>query len=181
MSRKLLKFIRIADGKPYADSKKHELRMRRWLIEAGFKKHDIKYQPYGSNNPPDWLVKVDSKWVELECKTSLEAKVSFNDTPPSKNVLYIFSSKRHNDTMVFYGQDVFKRGVKKSFDEYIKKAKALEKKYINECMLSKRLNPYGFVPGFRLRLQQRGGMKVTDFFAPGTRELLVRKAKQRNI
>jgi hypothetical protein len=181
MSRKLLKFIRIADGKPYADAFSHETRVGHWLKLAGFKAKDIKYQPYGTNNPPDWVVRVGTKWIHVECKTSKKSRAAFNDTPPSNNTLIVFSSKSHNDTMVFYGGDVYKKGVRKKIDEYIKKVRLLEKRYGILCTKSKRSNPYGFVPGFRLRLQQRGGMKVTDFFVLETRDELVRKAKQRHI
>lgn len=181
MNKKLLKFIRIADGKPYANPQAHEKRVGNWLKQSGFKPNDIKYQPYGNSNPPDWIVKVNGKWIHVECKTSLESRISFNDTPPEKNTLFVFSSKKRNDTMVFYGGDVFKRRVSQLFSDYIRKVKSLERRYIKYCMEFKRTNPYGFVPGFRLRLQQRGGMIMTDFFGPDKRELLVRKAKQRKI
>jgi hypothetical protein len=181
MSRKLLTFIRIAEGKTYADAQAHETRVGHWLKRAGFKAKDIKYQPYGSTNPPDWLVKINGKWTEIECKTSLKSRASFGDTPPNKDTLFVFSSKSHNDTMVFYGGDIYKQATRKLIDDYTIKVKTLEKKYGILCTQSKRTNPFGIIPGFRLRLRQRGGMKVTDFFGPGIRESLVKKAKQRHI
>jgi len=181
MNKRLLKFIRLVDGQPYAGPKEHETRVGKWLLECGFTTNDIKYQPYGINNPPDWIVRVGKKWLHVECKTSLKSCVSFNDTPPDKETLFVFSSRRHDDTMVFFGGDVYKKKVRDTINLYIKKVRALERKFGNICTESKRTNPYGFIPGFRLRLRQRGGMQVTDFFIPQIREALVKKAKQRKL
>jgi hypothetical protein len=179
MSRRLLNFMRLADGQPYTSPQAHEKRVGVWLKKSGFK--EIKYQPYGTTCHPDWLVKDGNRWIEVECKTSLKSRISFNNTPPGRDTLYVFSSKRHNDTMLFYGGDVYKRHAKKTVQIFLQQVRKLEKKFTAVCLKSKRTNPYGFVPGFRLTLQQRGGMGSTDFFAPKTRELLVKKAKQRHI
>jgi hypothetical protein len=178
MSRRILDFIRIADGKPYTSPEKHEWRVGKWLKIVGFKSNRIKYQPYGNNNPPDWIVKVGTRWHHIECKTSKKTSAAFNNTAPGKDTLFVFSSQIRNDTMVFYGGDVYKASIKKLVEEYERKAKGLEKKYSNLCIVSKG-NPYGFVPGFRLCIRQRGDMQ--NFFIPETRDMLVRKAKQRHL
>jgi len=171
----MITFINIAVGKRYAGATAHEKRVGNWLKQAGFK--DVTFQPNGINNHPDWKARDGKKWIEIECKTSKKSEIMFNDTLPPKETLYVFSSEYHNDTMVFYGGDVFKKWIYRKIDEYKKQSKVLGDRFVKECLNNKRSNPFGFIPGNRCCLRQRGGAS-SDFFSAKT--TLVNKARARN-
>lgn len=63
-------------------------------------------QPNGSSSPPDQLYIQYGEICKLECKSSQDNKFRFNNTYPSCETVYIFSSKRHNMTRVSMGYHI---------------------------------------------------------------------------
>ena len=78
-------------------------------VEALLKKHGFNYiaQPNGIQASPDFRVTLDSgRTVDIECKSSKQTYPTYNGGLPKKGVVYIFSSKKYNDTTVFFADDI---------------------------------------------------------------------------
>ena len=95
-------------GLPYKsnsqDNPLHENQVEDLLI-----KHNLKYvaQPNGIQASPDFRVTLDNgKTVDIECKSSQQTYPTYNGGLPKKGVIYIFSSKRYDETTIFFAEDV---------------------------------------------------------------------------
>ena len=95
-------------GLPYKsnsqDNPLHEQQVEDLLI-----KHNLKYvaQPNGIQASPDFRVTLDDgKTIDIECKSSKQTYPTYNGGLPKKGVVYIFSSKRYNETTVFFADDI---------------------------------------------------------------------------
>ena len=86
------------------DNPLHENQVEDLLI-----KHNLKYvaQPNGIQASPDFRVTLDNgKTVDIECKSSQQTYPTYNGGLPKRGVIYIFSSKRYNETTIFFAEDV---------------------------------------------------------------------------
>ena len=95
-------------GLPYKsnsqDNPLHENQVEDLLI-----KHNLKYvaQPNGIQASPDFRVTLDNgKTIDIECKSSQQTYPTYNGGLPKRGVIYIFSSKRYNETTIFFAEDV---------------------------------------------------------------------------
>jgi len=59
-------------------------------------------QPFGSQKSPDFIVCISGHIIWIECKSG-KKNITWNSGFPRKNVLYVFSSKKTNNTTVFLG------------------------------------------------------------------------------
>ena len=78
-------------------------------VEVLLKKHEFNYiaQPNGTQASPDFRVTLDSgRTVDIECKSSKQTYPTYNGGLPKKGVVYIFSSKKYNETTVFFADDI---------------------------------------------------------------------------
>ena len=101
-------FFKEVLGLPYKsnsqDNPLHEQQVEDLLI-----KHNLKYvaQPNGIQASPDFRVTLDDgKTIDIECKSSKQTYPTYNGGLPKKGVVYIFSSKRYNETTVFFADDI---------------------------------------------------------------------------
>ena len=63
--------------------------------------------PNGKKKAPDFRVYLTlSKFLDLELKSRERGNPLFNSTAPTTGVVYIFCSKKHDQTTIFFGQDV---------------------------------------------------------------------------
>tara|TARA_B100000131_G_scaffold248407_1_gene241539 strand:+ start:122 stop:649 length:528 start_codon:yes stop_codon:yes gene_type:complete len=86
------------------DNPLHEQQVEALLIKYGF---TYESQPNGIQASPDFRVTLDNgRTVDIECKSSKQTYPTYNGGLPKKGVVYIFSSKRYNDTTVFFAEDV---------------------------------------------------------------------------
>ena len=86
------------------DNPLHEQQVEALLIKYGF---TYESQPNGIQASPDFRVTLDNgRTVDIECKSSKQTYPTYNGGLPKEGVVYIFSSKRYNDTTVFFAQDV---------------------------------------------------------------------------
>ena len=86
------------------DNPLHENQVEELLIKHGF---DYEAQPNGIQASPDFRVKLsDGKTVDIECKSSKQTYPTYNGGLPKEGVIYIFSSKRYNETTIFFADDV---------------------------------------------------------------------------
>lgn len=60
-------------------------------------------QPFGSQNPPDFIVLIDGFVLWIECKSG-KSTITWNTGYPTKDTLYVFSCKKRNTTTIFFGQ-----------------------------------------------------------------------------
>jgi hypothetical protein len=176
---RLSKFIRHAIGQKYATPNSHEIRVGKWLRFVGYNKEEIRYQPNGSTQPPDWLVFDRRKWIRVECKTSKTARPSFFDSYPDANTLYVYTDLKYNDTTLFYGCHIFSKKLVDLYEKiHYNVIKDLELKN-KKIFLESPHNPFGFRPGFRPCWKQCGNKEKTDFFQEDIRKMLENKAKKR--
>jgi len=86
------------------DNPLHENQVEELLIKHGF---DYVAQPNGIQASPDFRVTLDNgKTVDIECKSSKNTYPTYNGGLPKEGVVYIFSSKRYNETTIFFADDV---------------------------------------------------------------------------
>ena len=86
------------------DNPLHELQ-----VEELLKKHRFNYvsQPNGIQSSPDFRVTLDDgKTVDIECKSSKGTFPTYNGGLPKKGVVYIFSSKKYNETTIYFADDI---------------------------------------------------------------------------
>ena len=95
-------------GLPYKsnsqDNPLHEKQVEDLLI-----KHNLEYvaQPNGIQASPDFRVTLPTgKTVDIECKSSKQTYPTYNGGLPKEGVVYIFSSKRYNETTIFFADDI---------------------------------------------------------------------------
>lgn len=70
-------------------------------------------QPCGSQSFPDILIKdFCGRFVALECKSNKSSTIMWNDSLPKSNGIYIFCSKKENQTTFFMGKDVISKDEK---------------------------------------------------------------------
>ena len=76
-------------------------------VEDLLKKHKLEYksQPNGSQNSPDFYVYYNNKRYSIECKSSKGYYPVYNSGLPKPGVIYIFSSKKYNETTIFNADD----------------------------------------------------------------------------
>ena len=88
---------------PWANGDDHEQRVGEILDEYGIV---YTYQPNGTQNFPDY--EIPTRWgtINLECKSSQNAKPMYNSGRPHAGGLYVFTSKKYNETTLFWGDDV---------------------------------------------------------------------------
>ena len=86
------------------DNPLHENQVEDLLIKHGF---DYVAQPNGIQASPDFRVTLkNGKTVDIECKSSKQTYPTYNGGLPKEGVVYIFSSKRYNETTVFFAEDI---------------------------------------------------------------------------
>jgi hypothetical protein len=86
------------------DNSFHEQQVMALLDKFGY---EYVWQPNGPQNSPDFRVTLPSgKTVDIECKSSKQTFPTFNGGLPKEGVVYIFSSKRYNETTIFFADDV---------------------------------------------------------------------------
>ena len=86
------------------DNPLHENQVEDLLIKHGF---DYIAQPNGIQASPDFRVTLPTgKTVDIECKSSKQTYPTYNGGLPKEGVVYIFSSKRYNETTIFFADDI---------------------------------------------------------------------------
>ena len=107
------------------DNPLHEKQVEELLI-----KHNLKYvaQPNGIQASPDFRVFLENgKTVDIECKSSKQTYPTYNGGLPKEGVIYIFSSKRYNETTVFFADDVVSKKKSQQFSNLVEELNAVLK------------------------------------------------------
>ena len=131
------------------------------------------YQPYGSQQFPDFIVFTDKKVVPLEIKfsTKNQSKPIWNSNVPRGNAFYVFGSYGLGDLTFFCGSDVVTSDHRESLYGFFKDMRVLQDK-IRKDMPELDLTNRGFTPYIRAAFDQQkhSSTAETNFFTHPDRE-----------
>ena len=107
------------------DNPLHENQVRDLLDKYGY---EYEYQPNGTQASPDFRVKLpNGKTVDIECKSSKQTFPTYNGGLPKEGVVYIFSSKKYNETTIFFADDVVSKKKRKQFEQLVEELNSVLK------------------------------------------------------
>jgi len=107
------------------DNPLHEKQVMDLLDKFGY---NYVWQPNGPQNSPDFRVTLDNgKTVDIECKSSKQAYPTYNGGLPKEGVVYIFSSKKYNETTIYFADDVVSPKKRQQFANLVEELNAVLK------------------------------------------------------
>lgn len=107
------------------DNPLHEKQVMALLDKFGY---EYVWQPNGPQNSPDFRVTLPTgKTVDIECKSSKQTYPTYNGGLPKEGVIYIFSSKRYNQTTVFFADDVVSAKKRQQFANLVEELNSVLK------------------------------------------------------
>jgi len=125
-------------------------------------------QPCGTHASPDFIVNHGGKLFFLECKSSQQTYPTFNSGLPCESYIYIFASKKTNETTVFMGDDI----VDSEQREIIEEGRAYIEQVLTETnrqlKLADSLNR-GIDYYSRAMFTQKGGAPKSNYFKHANR------------
>ena len=111
------------------DNPLHENQVEDLLIKHGF---DYVAQPNGIQASPDFRVTLkNGKTVDIECKSSEQTYPTYNGGLPKEGVVYIFSSKRYNETTVFFAEDIVTEKKRNQLSNVVEELNSVLQKHRN--------------------------------------------------
>ncbi len=133
------------------------------------------YQPYGSQNYPDFLVLDDDRVVSIEVKFSKkkQGKPVWNSGLPRPNGIYVFGSYGRQDITFFRGVDVVTVNEAENLHDFFDRGLRQYQGKFNEDMM--RAQEYGFTAYIRKAFHQNktANLNATlDFFTNPKRSQL---------
>jgi NADPH:quinone reductase-like Zn-dependent oxidoreductase len=109
------------------DNPLHEQQVRELLDKHGF---NYVWQPNGPQQSPDFRVTLpNGRVVDIECKSSKNTYPTYNGGLPKKGVIYIFSSKRYNETTIFFADDVVSNKKRELYASLVEELNSVLKVY----------------------------------------------------
>ena len=149
------------------DNPLHEKQVMALLDKFGYK---YVWQPNGSQKSPDFRVTLESgRIVDIECKSSKQHYPTYNGGLPKEGVVYIFSSKKYNETTIFFADDVVSSKKRKLFVALEEELNSLLK--IHQLDEDWQDDSRGFDYYIRNMYTQSGGKQKTDYFTHASRHL----------
>ena len=131
------------------------------------KKYGLNYisQPNGIQNSPDFRIWYGApSWenhIDVECKSSKQAKPMYNGGLPKLGVFYVFSSQKYDSTTIYLADDIIADKKRELYSQYLIEQDELLQKFRN-------LEDWKDVRGFdfynRAMYTQSGGADKTDYF-----------------
>lgn len=111
------------------DKKSNKI-VENYLEDPRFKNCFV-YQPYGSQNFPDFLIFTEKYIVALEIKYSTNKNKSpmWNSNLPKGNAIYIFGSYGLKDIMFFKGSDILPEEERNLLVDFFEKTKKMENQF----------------------------------------------------
>ena len=107
------------------DNPLHEKQVEELLIKYGF---NYVAQPNGIQASPDFRVTLENgKTVDIECKSSKQTYPTYNGGLPKEGVVYIFSSKRYDETTIFFADDVVSAKKRQQFANLVEELNSVLK------------------------------------------------------
>lgn len=101
-------------------------------------------QPNGSQQPPDFRVGFEDTTMDIECKSCKTGyKPMWNASFPDQNTVYVFTTKKNNETVLFTGDELVTPEVRAIYEKYKRLNKELQKQINHELdTLPVKSNPY---------------------------------------
>jgi len=134
----------------------------------GLKNSQYLSQPCGNNDSPDFIVKHNNKLYFFEAKSSSQTHPTFNGGLPKEQYIYVFSSKKYNDTTVFLGKDAVNEVKRDLFGDLVDELWGVVNKY--QEMDAWQDDDRGFDFYMRSMFIQSGGASKTDYFKHADRK-----------
>jgi len=161
---RMVDFLNRLKSLPWANGDDHEARVGEILDEYGI---DYTYQPNGTQNFPDY--EIPTRWgiINLECKSNQNAKPMYNSGRPHADGLYVFTSKKHNETTLFWGDDVLTSTKRDIYDRMLLEMKDVLVRY---QALPEWQDDRGFDFYLREMYTQSGTSEYTDYFTHKDRQ-----------
>jgi len=134
-------------------------------------------QPYGTQNPPDFIIFYNGIVYFIECKSVKKGgKPTWNTRFPKGLTIYLFHNRNLNETTFFLGKDVFSEELENVFDRQQRELREFLKKHEEE-LSNNNLNPYGFYNYGRNMYEQKkslggGSDFINDYFKNKDRQKL---------
>ena len=156
-------FIRL----PVSNTKKKDI--EKTIEKMGL--NTFLHQPLGSQNSPDFIVKLDNGiHICIECKSCKNSCFPvYNSGSVRDNYIYIFTSNKTNKTTLFMGQDIITKeqlDVFKETDLLIKDLLTEQNKKLKELDVHQR----GWDYYSRRMINQQGCSSITNYFEHPDRE-----------
>ena len=157
-ANRMAEFLNQLKKLPWANGDDHETRVGEILDEYGIV---YTYQPNGTQNFPDY--EIPTRWgtINLECKSSQNSKPMYNRGRPHADGLYVFTSKKHGETTLFWGDDVLTETKRDIYDRMLLEMKDVLVRY---QALPEWQDDRGFDFYLREMYTQSGTAEYTDYF-----------------
>jgi hypothetical protein len=128
------------------------------------------HQPFGTQQSPDFIVKINSRFVLfLEAKSTNAAnRPTYNSGGIHPDFLYVFSSFRTNDTTIFKGDSVITHEQLRLINAHRDRLTAIDNELNTQLILSD-TNGRGINFYSRSSITQVGGSPKTDYFGHAQR------------
>ena len=149
-------------------------RAMRWLTHPELAKEvpngTFIEQPFGTHNAPDFIIKHNDKCVIfLEAKSSATAcHPTYNSGGVKPDFLYVFCSKKINQTTIFKGESVITLEQQRLIAEHIMEARKRDEE-LNKKLRAIDMNHRGIAYYTRPMIIQSGGGDYTNYFAHANR------------
>ena len=122
-------------------------------------------QPFGTHASPDFIIKVSNKVVIfLEAKSSTGTYPLYNSGGISQDFLYVFCSKKTNQTTIYMGSSMITLEQQRLIDEHIEEARKRDE-ILNAKLKELDSNHRGVCYYTRPMINQAGGKSYKDYFA----------------
>ena len=116
-------------------------------------------------------MKKAGKLYFIECKSAKGGTPMYNSGVPKAQYIYVFCSKKYDETTVYWGADVLPSREERLIQEHIAAARARDEEF-NKVMKG---NNYGISYYTRPMIQHKGTKEIKDYFLNPNR----RKFEQR--
>jgi hypothetical protein len=129
-------------------------------------------QPCGTHNSPDFIVKTGGRLYFIECKSvTTEGTPVYNSGLPKKDYIYVFSSKKYDETTVYLGKDVAGDTVAMILEQANQEIKARCNE-VTQQLREVRENTHGLGIYARPMYQHYGSSTKKDYFTHSRRREL---------
>lgn len=130
-------------------------------------------QPFGSQQSPDFIIKVSNDFILfLEAKSSETALYpTYNSCIPHQNYIYVFTSKKTNQTTLYKGERIVTLEQERLLKEYIEESRKRDEEFNKRLMdVTVDTNHRGIQFYTRPMIIQKGGKEYVDYFTHSQRE-----------
>ena len=135
----------------------HENQVEDLIKEFGY---NYTAQPNGIQKSPDFRIHLENRDVDIECKSTKNFAPMYNGGLPKEGVVYILSSKRLDETTVFFAEDVVTDTKRAEFEALKAELKEVLQKHKDSWEYDSR----GFSYMIRDMYTQAGGAQFTNYF-----------------